>query len=73
MLKDHKEVTPVRLETAALRSQVKHSTTEPLRSQPNVCLSRHIYLAKQIMISSSKITLNMLINIILDILLNDSP
>ena len=32
MLKDHNAVTPVRLEPAALRSQVKHSTTEPLRS-----------------------------------------
>ena len=31
-LKDHKAVTPVRLEPAALRSRVKHSTTEPLRS-----------------------------------------
>ena len=27
-------MTPVRLEPAALRSQVKHSTTEPLRSIP---------------------------------------
>ena len=26
-------MTPVRLEPAALRSRVKHSTTEPLRSQ----------------------------------------
>ena len=33
MLKDHKAVTPVRLEPVALRSRVKHSTTEPLRSQ----------------------------------------
>ena len=32
MLKDHKAVTPVRLEPAAPRSRVKHSTTEPLRS-----------------------------------------
>ena len=32
MLKDHNTVTPVRLEPAALRSRVKHSTTEPLRS-----------------------------------------
>ena len=32
MLKDHNAVTPVRLEPAALRSRVKHSTTEPLRS-----------------------------------------
>ena len=31
-LKDHSTVTPVRLEPAALRSRVKHSTTEPLRS-----------------------------------------
>ena len=29
----HNEVTPVRLEPTALRSQVKHSTTESLRSQ----------------------------------------
>ena len=28
-------MTPVRLEPAALRSRVKHSTTEPLRSQIN--------------------------------------
>ena len=33
MFKDHNAVTPVRLEPAALRSRVKHSTTEPLRSQ----------------------------------------
>ena len=32
MLKVHNAVTPVRLEPAALRSRVKHSTTEPLRS-----------------------------------------
>ena len=32
MLKDHNAVTPVRLEPVALRSRVKHSTTEPLRS-----------------------------------------
>ena len=32
MLKDHNAVTPVRLEPAALRSRVKHSTTEPLHS-----------------------------------------
>ena len=30
----HNAVTPVRLEPAALRSRVKHSTTEPLRSLP---------------------------------------
>ena len=29
----HNAVTPVRLEHVALRSRVKHSTTEPLRSQ----------------------------------------
>ena len=33
LLKDHNAVTLVRLEPAALRSRVKHSTTEPLRSQ----------------------------------------
>ena len=32
MLKDHNAVTPVRLEPATSRPQVKHSTTEPLRS-----------------------------------------
>ena len=32
LLKDHNTVTSVRLEPAALRSRVKHSTTEPLRS-----------------------------------------
>ena len=31
--KDHNPVTPVRLESVAPRSRVKHSTTEPLRSQ----------------------------------------
>ena len=31
-LKDHNAVTSVRLEPAAPRSRVKHSTTEPLRS-----------------------------------------
>ena len=30
--KDHNVVTPVRLEPAALRYRVNHSTTEPLRS-----------------------------------------
>ena len=33
LLKDHNAVTPVRLEPAVPRSRVKHSTTEPLRSQ----------------------------------------
>ena len=32
LLKDHKAVTPVRLEPAASQSPVKHSTSEPLRS-----------------------------------------
>ena len=32
LLKDNKAVTAVRLEPGALRSRVKHSTTEPLRS-----------------------------------------
>ena len=32
LIKDHNAVTPVRLEPAASRSRVKHSTTEPLRS-----------------------------------------
>ena len=39
LLKDHKAVTPVRLEPAALRSQVKHSTTEPLRSLASFVVS----------------------------------
>ena len=33
LLMDHNAMTPVRLEPAASRSRVKHSTTEPLRSQ----------------------------------------
>ena len=32
LLNNHNAVTPVRLEPAASRSQVKHSTTEQLRS-----------------------------------------
>ena len=32
--KDHNAVTPVRLESAAPRSRLKHSSTEPLRSHP---------------------------------------
>ena len=32
LLKDHNAVTPVRLQLVALRSRVKHSTFEPLRS-----------------------------------------
>ena len=37
LLKDHNAVTPVRLEPAALRSQVKPSTIEPLRSNNFCC------------------------------------
>ena len=44
-LKDHNTVTPVRLEPAALRSRVKHSTTEPLRSRHALEL-RHVYHLK---------------------------
>ena len=40
LLKDHNAVTPVRLEPTALRSRVKHSTTEPLRSLVCVCKGR---------------------------------
>ena len=35
LLKDHNAVMALRLEPAALRSRVKHSTTEPLRSPIN--------------------------------------
>ena len=38
MLKDHNAVTPVRLEPAAPWSQVKHLTTEPLRSKLHACV-----------------------------------
>ena len=36
-------MTPVRLEPGALRSRVKHSTTEPLRSHFISCSSVHVY------------------------------
>ena len=36
----HNAVTPMRLEPAALRSRVKHSTTEPLRSRVHVTIYR---------------------------------
>ena len=36
-------MTPVRLEPAAPRSQVKHSTTEPLRSLMRICSLQHHY------------------------------
>ena len=39
LLKDHNTVTPVRLEPAAFRSGVKHSTTEPLGSPIKVICS----------------------------------
>ena len=35
-------MTPVRLEPAAHRSRVKHSTTEPLRSPIHMCDIMHI-------------------------------
>ena len=35
----HSAVTPVRLEPAASWSQVKHSTTKPLRSHINLVLA----------------------------------
>ena len=37
LAQEHNTVTPVRLERAAPRSQVKHSTTEPLCSYPHTC------------------------------------
>ena len=36
----HNVVTPMRLEPAALRYRVKHSTTEPLRSRVHVTIYR---------------------------------
>ena len=44
LLKDHNTVTPMRLEPAAPRSRVKHSTTEPLRSQENSLLFYIVFL-----------------------------
>ena len=40
----HNAVTPVRLEPAAPRSRVKHSTTEPLRSLYAGCHVRAKYI-----------------------------
>ena len=40
-------MTPVRLEPAALGSRVKHSTTEPLRSQSN----NDTYIQKILLVS----------------------
>ena len=39
LVKGHNPVTPVRLEPVALRSQGKHSTTEPLRSFKLECMN----------------------------------
>ena len=39
----HNAMTPVRLEPAAFRSRVKHSTTEPLRSLIKRPLKYHIF------------------------------
>ena len=46
LLKDHNAVTLVRLEPVDLRSRVKHSTTEPLRSlcQMYVCMDICIFM-----------------------------
>ena len=41
-------MTPVRLEPAALRSRVKHSTTEPLRSLPDIDGKQVIYFSHKI-------------------------
>ena len=40
----HNAVTPVRLEPAALRSRVKHSTTEPLRSLSDSVMVTSCYM-----------------------------
>ena len=39
-------MTPVRLEPAALRSRVKHSTTEPLRSRKSYVKNVIFFLKK---------------------------
>ena len=46
MLKDRNAVTPVRLEPAALRSRVKHSTTEPLRFQMSANVKGDIWVCE---------------------------
>ena len=51
LLKDHNAVTPVRLEPAALRSRVKHSTTEPLR-----CVNLHMLHIAAILTAKRTIT-----------------
>ena len=50
----HNDVTPVKLEPAASRSQVKHSTTEPLRSHSvNVAYIRVPSIYQNIFISET--------------------
>ena len=46
LLKDNNAVTPVRLEPAALRSRVKHSTTEPVRSLCGWCCKGLTHLSQ---------------------------
>ena len=43
----HNAMTPVRLEAAATRSRVKHSTTESLRSDDEVLFNRFFKLARK--------------------------
>ena len=43
----HNTMTPVRLEAAATRYRVKHSTTEPLRSEDEVLVNRFFKLAQK--------------------------
>ena len=43
----HNAMTPVRLEAAATRYRVKHSTTEPLRSEDEVLVNRFLKLAQE--------------------------
>ena len=43
----HNAMTPVRLEAAATRYLVKHSTTEPLRSEDEVLVNRFFKLAQE--------------------------
>ena len=43
----HNAMAPVRLEAAATRYRVKHSTTEPLRSEDEVLVNRFFKLAQE--------------------------
>ena len=43
---DYNAVTPVRLEPGALRSRIKHSTTEPLRSHGPVYFIKYFVCFK---------------------------